>query len=340
MIKDNLIESIVKEVILEYGGVSNDIMQISMAIFNLIYEHHREYRGQTFQIGDRKIYGKTFNLDIDNIQELSFLNGIIVNLYYYDPRNETYDEVKEFILENGYLKNNFSPSKRVITFSFVWAMTDAIPHREKNYIVSTINHEVKHAYQNSKRGGTTITPQYTKAQVEMNKDFGYNYKADTPIKRIVDYTIPWIYYSLDKDEINAWVQEMYIESQYENDIKNTKTYKRIQSIIKDYNFLKDVYSSKNDYYTKVGTKEYIDASIRRIDEPINFFKLCDKNILYLKKKMRRVIGRWYEEEGINNGNFKNYSSKEIPQSDIFVKRNKGVYDILKNWYRKKLKRLK
>ena len=60
--------------------------------------------------------------------------------------------------------------------------------------------------------------------------------------------------------------------------------------------------------------------------------------------MRRVIGRWYEEEVINNGNFKNYSSKEIPQSDVFTndtfKKNKGVYDILKNWYRKKLKRLK
>ena len=67
MIKNNLIESIVKEVILEYGGVSNDIMQISMTIFNLIYEHHREYRGQMFQIGGKKIYGKTFNLDINNI---------------------------------------------------------------------------------------------------------------------------------------------------------------------------------------------------------------------------------------------------------------------------------
>ena len=66
MIKNSLIESIVKEVILEYGGVSNDIMQMSMTIFNLIYEHHREYRGQTFQIGDKKIYGKTFNLDINN----------------------------------------------------------------------------------------------------------------------------------------------------------------------------------------------------------------------------------------------------------------------------------
>ena len=47
MIKNSLIESIVNEVILEYGGVSNDIMQISMTIFNLIYEHHREHRGQT-----------------------------------------------------------------------------------------------------------------------------------------------------------------------------------------------------------------------------------------------------------------------------------------------------
>ena len=56
--------------------------------------------------------------------------------------------------------------------------------------------------------------------------------------------------------------------------------------------------------------------------------------------MRRVIGRWNEENVTSRGSFKKYSSKEIPQGDIFVKRNKGIYDILKNWYRNKLKRLK
>ena len=119
MIKNSLIESIVKEVILEYGGVSNDIMQISMTIFNLIYEHHREHRGQTLQIGGEKIYGKTFDLDISNIQALSFLNRITVSLYYYNPQHETFDDVMDFISSNGYLKNNFTPSNRVIRFSFV-----------------------------------------------------------------------------------------------------------------------------------------------------------------------------------------------------------------------------
>jgi hypothetical protein len=249
--------------------VSNDIMQISMTIFNLIYEHHREYRGQTFQIGDKKIYGKTFNLDINNIQTLSFLNGITVSLYYYNPQNETFDDVMDFISSNGYLENNFSPRNRVITFSFVWAMTDVIPHREKNYIVSTINHEVKHAYQSYKRGGTNITPQYSKAQNEMRNKFGFNSAANTPMKQIVDYTIPWIYYRLDRDEIDAWVQEMYMEAQYENDIRDTKTYKMLSDTIKDYKSLKRVYASKDDYYAKDNTKEYIDASIRRIDEPKN-----------------------------------------------------------------------
>ena len=60
----------------------------------------------------------------------------------------------------------------------------------------------------------------------------------------------------------------------------------------------------------------------------------------MNKKMRRVIGRWNEENVTSRGSFKKYSSKEIPQDDIFVKRNKGIYDILKNWYRNKLKRLK
>jgi hypothetical protein len=105
----------------------------------------------------------------------------------------------------------------------------------------------------------------------------------------------------------------------------------LSDTINDYKFLKQAYAY---------AKEYIDASIRRIDEPKNYFKLCDANISYLIKKMRRVIGRWNEENGTARGSFKKYLSKEIPQGDIFVKRNKGIYDILKNWYRNKLKRSK
>jgi hypothetical protein len=93
----------------------------------------------------------------------------------------------------------------------------------------------------------------------MENKFGFNSAANTPMKQIVDYTIPWIYYRLDRDEIDAWVQEMYMESQYENDIRDTKTYKNLSDTIRDYKLLKRVYASKENYYTRDNTKEYIDA---------------------------------------------------------------------------------
>jgi hypothetical protein len=215
-------------------------------------------------------------------------------------------------------------------------MDNRIVDKIRNDMLSTINHEVKHAYQGSRNSNDTITQQYINATKELEKGFGWNKEASSPLKKIIDYDVPWIYYKLDRPEIDAWMQEMYIQAQETSDIKQTKTYEMLTSILSDYNKLKDYYTSSDSYYTNQNIKQYIDNSIRRIDEPRNFFKVCDRNVDYLTIKMRRVIGRWYEEQGTYSGSFKNYASNEIPQGSPF-KNRRSWRDMFKNFFNRKKK---
>jgi len=319
---DYIIESVVKGVILEYGGVSNDILDISNVIFDKIYKEHRDYprKPQTYimpPFNGHPLMRKRFYLCIDSLDLAKIVNEICVDLYFYDSNDESYDTLYNFLNENGFVSNNFSPRKKEIRFTFPWPNDDKLGNDAKTHILSTINHEVKHAYQDAQRNGTVIPDQYKRAQGELSKPFGKNKEADTPCKELVDYYVPWIYYKIDIGEIDAWMQEMYIEAQNTNDIKKTKTYKKLVRTIKDYEDLKYWYSTKDTYYTSQRIKDYIDKSIRRIDDPIKYFALCDRNIAYLKKKMMRVIGRWNEEQGTARGSFKQYARNEIPQEYAF-----------------------
>lgn len=336
-VDNRLIETVVKDIILEYGGISDDIAAKAHLIFNEICEQHREHQREASSIlyNNHTLYKKEFNLYIDDNQELlSIANSIYVTLYFYDPRFENYNEIHSFLNDNHLIKLFYSPHLKLIFLTFVWPSNDKFEPTVKNSILANINHEVKHAFQSSKRkSGIGVSTQYMNAANERSKPFGFNREADTPLKRIVDYVVPWIYYQLDRDEIDAWMQELYIEAHGTGDIKNTKTYKRLLDAINDYNYIKKIYSTNEDFYTKQNAREYITKSISRIDEPNSYFRLCDRNLMYLKTKLRRVIGRWYEEQGISNGAFKNYSSNEIQQSSPFLPQNKKRRNILKRIFR-------
>lgn len=325
---NNIIESVVKKVILEYGGVSDEIINISNIIFNKIYREHRNHSRRTYFTQDdfngHKLYGKKFYLDINDSEEImNVVQEVAVQLYYYDTINEDYASLFEFLNSHRMISNYFSPSDRMIRLTFPWPNDDRFDANSRTTILSTINHEVKHAFQDSREGGHFISSQYIKADKEQDREIGYNKEADTPSKVLVDYYIPWIYYRLHRREIDAWLQEMYIQGIENSDIKETKIYKMLAETIKDYNNLKRWYSSNDKYYTNQKIKDYIDNSIKRIDSPKSYFAMCDRNIGYLKKKMRRVIGRWYEEKGITNGSFKQYSSNEISQSLPFNTQKKN-----------------
>lgn len=344
----SLVESIVRQVILEYGGVSDETVNMSRLIFNMIRKQHLNYDfvklDDNMSYNGHSLYGKGFLLDFSHSSELmSIANSIDVVLYfYYNERvfNEDYFGLTEFLRDKGLQEMSFSPKDRRITLTFAWPSTNTLDANAENDVISSINHEVKHAYQNSKRNdGMRVSDQYLKARAERRKGFDDNYNADTALKHLVDYTIPWLYYKLDKDEIDAWIQELYIQGNNTNDIKKTTMYKKLIETINDYEKLKDWYTSSDAYYTNQGIKEYIDSSIRRIDNPKSYFNLCEKNVQYLRNKMRRVIGRWYEEQGNSSGSFKKYSSNEIQQASPFVqKQDSNKHSRLRNVFNRFLGR--
>lgn len=342
-INEQLIEPIIKGVILEYGGISDEIMKMSELIFNKIQEQHRDYQRQMARnlpsYNNHPLYIKRFNLYYEDSSELmNIASEIIVNLYFYDSNSEDYSDFTNFLNEEGLIKLHYSVSRKMICLTFAWPNDDRMTNEAKNNILSSINHEVKHAYQGARRKNDFVSDQYAKAAQERDKAIGYYKEADTALKQLVDVYVPWIYYRLDKDEIDAWAQEIYIEASITNDVKTTKTYNKLIETIRQYNEIKEWYSSTDTYYTNQGAKQYIDRSIRRIDKPNNYFRVCDRNVAYLKGKLRRIIGRWNEEHGTPSSTFKQYASKEIPQSSPFIQRQKQ--NSLKNMFSKFFNRKK
>ena len=343
---DKLIESVVKQVINEYGGVSDVIMDMSSIIFNEICNQHRMYSREVNRqlppFEEHYVCEKIFQLDLSNMgQYKNIVDYVSVRLLFYDPQDESFKQLKDYMAENGLLKLCFQPRLKRIVLSFAWPTNDVMDSSAESYIMSSINHEVKHAYQYYKSNNSTVSLQYIKATMEQERPIGYYKEADTPLKQLADYYVPNVYYKLDKGEIDAWMQEMYIEAKHTNDIYSTNTYKHLLTTIKRYDELKQWYNSDWDYFKK--QKEYIDTVINRIDTPSNYFKVCDTNMSYLKRKMRRVIGRWNEENGNARGTFKQYASNEIPQSNMFVnkpynkKKQSAIRRILNNFLKKRKK---
>ena len=347
---DKLIESVVKKVILEYGGVSNEIMNISYDIFNAIMEQHRQYRrvpidDNALQFNGHTLYCKEFDLEFNVSNPIwKVCRGVSVRLFFYEPNTENYDMLENFMNKNKLYHMAFNDKTKVIKLSIAWSSDDKMDDYAKYEIISSINHEVKHAYQSSKKNGLGMPDEYFTAKDELNKKFGWNEEADTPSKQLVDYYVPWCYYKLNKAEVDAWLQELYISANKTKDIKTSSMYRTLVNTINDYKRLKEWYctSETEPYYKEQNLKQYIENSIRRITEPRKYFELCDRNVGYLERKMRRVIGRWYEEQGITNGSFKKYANGEIKQSTPLMQahirsknRNSTIRNIISDFFNRK-----
>ena len=338
-ISEQLIENVVRDVILEYGGVSDDIMHLSYVIFNEILNQQSNYASNCISDLNFKgtnIFYKEFNLEFNKKSEIAYVaNEVKVQVFIYNDQIVSYDEIYGFLNENHLIKLSFAPYKRIIKLTLVLPNSGNIGSDIRYDSLSSINHEVKHAYQYAKYNNSN-NPNVQQAYTKALKELGSFGDDESPLKQLVTYYIPWIYYKLDKEEIDAWMQEMYIQAT--DDIRNTKTYKSLIDVIEKYNQLKSWYTSNEFYYTSQNIKEYIDKSIRRLDTPRNYFKVCDRNVLYLKRKMRRVIGRWDEEMMNNHGSFKQYSQNEIPMGSPFIQNRRNIknkkYSMLRNLFNK------
>ena len=323
-----LIENIVRQVLLEYGGVHDDIIQWANDLYGQILENANNYARRIASFipsyNDRPVYYKMFQLH-------PRIDGVVIHvrvfLFLIFP-NEDKTDFQDFLLEHEVLDNYYTHGKNRAELSFVWPVDNNIDTVRKGEIIGTINHEFKHAFQSQKTKKLEVSRQYQRAQAEIGKGFF----GDTDVQQIVNYEVPWIYYRLDRDEIDAWMQEIYAEAKVKQiDIRDSRRYKTLQNTIRGYNLIRDFLK----YYPQ--EKEAILKSISRIDEPQKFFAYCDKRIAYLQQKMRRIVGRWQEEHGQANGSFKQYASSEIkptsPFNNLSWKRRLRLKDKIRQYLR-------
>ena len=182
-------------------------------------------------------------------------------------------------------------------------------------------------FQFVKRRNNVITTQYSKALDSMKLEI----TDPDAVRYLIKYYVPLVYYRFDKDEVAAWLQEIYTEAQYSENIKDTETAKKIAETIKNFNWLLCVYKSKNksDYYFK--DKAFLIEQIKELIgcSPEEYFKTCKKGLDHFTKQSRKVYQRWSNETGKSvtgrQGDFKKYKAGEIEQGEIFNgKKKKGL----------------
>ena len=311
-------------------GVSDEITKIGDEIFDYILKHHREYSWELYKnptgeaAGKNDIYTKIIALSYDfHGTDIS----ITINLFQYNPKDK-FKEKYDYIAYSTKFQNCWRPGPKEIIFSFLWPITDEFTSTHKADIKGTINHELKHMFQSVKRRNNVITSQYSKALDSMKLEI----KDDDAAKYLIKYYVPQIYYRFDKDEVAAWLQEIYTEAQESDNIKDTETAKKITETIKNFNWLLNIYKSKkkSDYYFQY--KPFLIEQIHELIgcEPEQYFKICKKGLDHFTKQSRKVYQRWANETGKSvtgrQGDFKKYKAGEIEQGEIFNgnKKKKGL----------------
>ena len=318
-------------------GVSDEITKIGDEIFDYILKHHREYQWKLYKnatgdaAGKNDIYTKVISLSYD-FHGIDI--SITINLFQYNPWDE-YKEKYDYIAGSTKFQNCWRPGTKEIIFSFLWPITDEFTSAHKADIKGTINHELKHMFQFVKRRNNVITNQYSKALDSMKLEI----TDPDAVRYLIKYYVPLVYYRFDKDEVAAWLQEIYTEAQYSENIKDTETAKKIAETIKNFNWLLCVYKSKNksDYYFK--DKSFLIEQIKELIgcSPEEYFKTCKKGLDHFTKQSRKVYQRWSNETGKSvtgrQGDFKKYKAGEIEQGEIFNgKKKKGLlkFDFINN----------
>lgn len=320
-ISDKRIQQVIREsvddLLLEYGGVSDEILTISKDILNTIIEKANDCYWMQSQTNG--MYFKRFSFNVPNNELLADCEVNVKLLGYRQPPFNFAIALDEY---NEFLKLGYAPSKHIIFIYVPYPSYGEIDDYGKHYLLSSINHEVKHAYQSAKRKGTSISQAYLNSRE--GKDFGKNESNSIQLLR---YYIKNSFYFFDQDEIDARLQEIYVDLTEIPNLAQSQTNNRILDAIKGYNYIKyqmifptdkilqDFYQDVRNDFPRI-LKEVLGEEMT----PKMFFNYCDKGIQRYKQKLRRILGRFHEEQGITNGSFKQYSQNEIPQGEIFRKK--------------------
>lgn len=334
MRRDKLIENIIRKVILEYSGVSDEILDISNEILSMLFNQNRDFEWK--RSSNTGEYFKRFTLNLEGTNTGRLVDEVLVKLFPYDSKIMSFHQAKEIYSDKGYLTLAFSPGYNRIKLFIPWPYDGNMDKQGVDYILSSINHEVKHAYQSNKRGGTKISDMYTNSLKPVSTKEG-----DRPSYNLMKYYVKSLFYNFDKDEIDSHLQELYIQlGNNDGNLDNCDVYNRFKQSVGEYNYLNNILNPRTSFDRKFYSKDR--ALIQNVlDEMLGggitinrFMAYCKHGIERFREHSRRIIGRYRREHPNDTGSFKNYANREIPQSGAFKDSEKMSPEIWRKLLRK------
>ena len=314
-INEERLRDIVSSVILEYAGVSDEVMSISKRIMDSVLEYLNGGRYGSVDVWKRRCLG--FGMEqmfpggdvnqmpltdvdlrdyrqifwVEDIEDLDdMISSVFVCAYGYnllDVENENYAVafLANYLQSRGEYFCYYKPDTRKIVLNLPCGIDprDGSAHIGST-ILSTINHEVKHAFQYYKRSGNISRKKFYNM-------LGYNTDADPNIIDNLGLSVEQIrytYYAFDFDEVDAVLQQIYIEITEKNcELERSWSYMGIMTAKEIYNRIYSFYSSRRyNYPIRVLFNKIYGSDV--LDKYITH---CQRGIKRFDEHLRRIIGR-------------------------------------------------
>lgn len=335
---DEIIQNSIRQRLLEYAGVSDDVSGAAESLYDTILRVQENVRWE--QLAETWPNGYPIlrkEMQFNNSGLIPFADVIWVYIYGYDPNIMNADAALEGLraaIPN--FGSHFSLITHEVEISVPWPSIGA--EYEKNKLVGTIGHELMHCWQNYNRGF---------AQYKALSDKRKKVVERPDIQSSMDYadTSKALAYYFDGDEMGAWIQGAWHEAARFGDLENTPSWMEMKyalNVLKQFedgvDTLKKLCDYKNDRSDFLKVNDYFR---KQYNMPLKKFLYVMRNKgARLRQAMMKLKYRWMEENGQGGtGNFSKYASGEIENNVQFNQKNKNwkdkVNDIV-NWLRKSL----
>jgi hypothetical protein len=353
--EEKLINEVTTKVIQEYLGVSDDVMEVSEEIYSLMmrqlnfeFEYANKYNESIWKHSDvylqngEEVMTMRMWLDINESKASEFLNSVFIRLYGYNPNKYDFFSYYKLLAEKGLVKMAYAPNSEKISLMIPYPLVGELEPNIQHYLITCINHEVKHAFQSKRRNGANVSDAY--ANSLKNTNFDADEKNTIILMRAY---IKNCFYVFDKDEIDARLQEIYLDLTHYYAIEKSPAFLRFVEAMNNYSRLMKVLTKdKNSFdykYYEEERKRFQEILTNELGDGItiqHFIRYCERGIKYFKEHLRHIIGRYNQENNINYGSFKQYAANEIPQEDIFkykeiMRKNPSLWKKLLNRLKKR-----
>lgn len=231
---------------------------------------------------------------VPSADDIDFVSNITINAYGYNM-----SEISEFyaymffancIQMMGRLISYYDPADKTILLSIPCGIDpkDGSIH-VGDISLSAINHELKHAYQNFKRGGKRISDDIYDSSLSHKGDSETNILKSLGVS-VAD--IRYTYYAFDLDEVDAHLQEIYIYvTRKQGSLMSSSAYRFITEAKKVYEKIYKYYTTSRYGYAIKGIFRMIYGS----DVLDKYLAHCQKGIRRFDEHLRRIVGRIHDE---------------------------------------------